>query len=169
MARLKNLQHEAFCILVELQGWSRTDAYEGCGYKRDRANASAFAEKAEIAARRRELQEERKVIEAATGESALRRIMIEGLQTGDLGPAATAARLLAEGDGSLRRLGQQAEEMSLGQMLALAEKLDPMMALRAAQLLMLLDEDLKPMPPWQDGHGRPVPPYINPETGKLVE
>jgi hypothetical protein len=51
MARLKNLQHEAFCVLVELQGWTKTDAYEGAGFKRDRANASAFSERPEIASR----------------------------------------------------------------------------------------------------------------------
>jgi hypothetical protein len=33
---------------------------------------------------------------------------------------------------------------------------------------MLLDEDLNPVPPFRDAHGRPQPPYVTAE-GELIE
>lgn len=169
MARLTDLKAEAFCQLVELLGWSKTDSYEAAGHKRDRANAVVYSEKAPIAKRMRELREERASLDNLTGEEAMRKILVGAMLSGDWGPASSTARALGAEDGSLAKLGDKAKPMSVGQIIDLARSIDPFFAFNVEILLMLRDHDGAVLPPWTDGAGRPKPPYINPKTQELVE
>jgi hypothetical protein len=128
MGRLTNLRHEAFCQLVEVLGWSKTDSYEAVGFKRDRANAVKFSEREDIAARRRELQVEREALKTMNGETALRKILEGAMHSGDWSPAATAARTIAEHDQSLRKLGE-GSEFTAEEIRRRIEKLPPVQAL----------------------------------------
>jgi hypothetical protein len=97
------LQSEAFCQLVESLGWTKVDAYEATGHKRDRANAVKFSEREDIATRRRELQVERESLGTLSGEAALRKILEGALHSGDWGTG-------SNGGSYHRRVGSVIEE-----------------------------------------------------------
>src|SRR5262245_15529064 len=124
MARLENLRHEAFAQLVELLKWTKTDAYEGTGYERDRSNAADFAEQKTIALRRRQLVAEREDISKMTGAQAATVILQGAMNSGDWSPAMAAAKAIGEADGSFSNMSPDRRQTP-AELRAECEKLTP--------------------------------------------
>jgi hypothetical protein len=180
MAELADKRREQFCKLRAV-GTKQAEAYSRAGYRTgDRSNASKLEQHPEISERitelrAEELQRQQQIrLQSAErdGLTELKAAIAGAAATGNWAAVVSGSKALGEADGSLDALRQPDEKMTIGEMLSLAVELDPGFRLWAivAERLMLIDGKTgKAMPPWTDGRGRPVPPYLNPETYELVE
>lgn len=174
MSRLDDVRDEQFAKLLSI-GTKAVDAYEKAGFRRDSSNAAKRAKLPRIAARVAELRDEAEAANAPLGELSgighLKAVLQGATKAGSWSAAAQAATRLAQADGTLEESEKAGKPMTVGAMLALADEINPSGALRAVVefCLMLRDVDLEVMPPWEDAAGRPVPPYIDTSTGRLVE
>ena len=115
MPALKNARHERFAKLVAM-GMEAFKAHGEAGFRADRSNAIKLKNKPHVKARIEELQAEhaeredlaRGEIEGATGADDLRRVLQGAIAASNWSAAATAARHLAEADGSLAKLAPSA-------------------------------------------------------------
>jgi len=174
VAELSDPKRERFVRLRAL-GMSLRRAHREAGWAGDRANASKI--EAEPATRAR--IEELKAAAAAKSEAAEfsgQALTREAVEMARAQKNPVALRQLAEfidsHDESMASLRPTAAEaMTLGQILALARRLDPGLDLwfNVCILLLLVDPKTgKPTPPWKDGAGNDLPPYLRPDGG-LVE
>jgi hypothetical protein len=107
MAELKNARHEQFAKMVAL-GMDAYQAHGKAGFRADRSNSSKLAREPDIAARIAELRAERAErdqmargeVDANSGAAELRRALLGAVTAGQWGAAVSAARHLADLDGS---------------------------------------------------------------------
>jgi hypothetical protein len=175
MARKRNPEQIAQFARLLAAGIDATTAYERAGWRRDTANAARMAKDPEVRRLVREYQAEAAValtdigIADAEGAKLLRLAAERAIQSGNLTALVQAGKAIAEGDRSLDALRDTPEEMTVGEMLELAASIDRVLWYAVARCLMLLDDKGEPTAPWTDGYGKPVPPYIDAKTWKLVE
>jgi hypothetical protein len=182
MAELPDKRKEQFCRLLST-GMKQAEAYVKAGYRAaDRSNASKLAREPEIVQRVAELQGEEAQRQAelrvAAGEQSsldeLKRAIAGAATSGNWAAVVAGSKVLGEADGSFDAIGADAERrpLTLGEMLKLSREIDPSWALwlAVAELLMLWDgKNNRPMPPWTNGAGEPVGPYLRETKDRCLE